>query len=683
MEILKSCDACKARKVRCNRYPGPCENCVRRKVQCHFSRKRVPQRRNATNIYTSPPSTRRQSPATPQVNEKVSPRPSLPELYVDRLLAGAGRPDDPANDKPPFAVKVNMLSVVGGTSLTFFSDNRLLYLSSRLRNDKVTKLVQRISYIIASRLNHNVGVTPGSLGSLKGNQKDTLTFSDRAEVNPHIRLYFERVHPFYPFVDRTEFEALAFGPDFPGPLLHNKALYALYYAIIALGCQARGGGKFESGKGKAWQFLVRAFSIFPDILALPDSLDVLQAMTAMTIFSLNISCLAIEHFILSEATRRAQNLGCTNLRGNARATYHKTFWVLYTVEKISNFHFGRNSMFTDHDIAIPVPSVPDAVIGELDWFLTTARYSRLLSRSMSSLFSAAGADDPKMYYMSIIDQCEAELDRWRMSIPANIRPGEPYRTHAMQGTLLRTAALRIHLFYYSFRLSLCRATLNLAANTSQVVSQARQIESTRLMMEASRSVLELTTFVEVEPGTPLWIIAGIPIVALFILFDFVVTNPKHAGTATNLALLDMVGGHFSRIEYASGGSLPGSLIGEFGHIAREYVNTIKSEEALNSASDKPASVQPKSPSMPLQSPSQVHRPIENRISPGVGSSLGLDPAQMTDNLVFDGDVALPIDETLFFPINDRIFGMDNDFPTGTDIMDLFNSAMPGIDPFFN
>lgn len=153
---------------------------------------------------------------------------------------------------------------------------------------------------------------------------------------------------------------------------------------------------------------------------------------------------------------------------------------------------------------IPIPSVPDAIVGELDWFLTTARYARLLSKAMTSLFSISGTENPRTYYLAIIDQCETELEEWRMSIPANVRPSEPYRTHTLQGMVLRAAALGVHLLYNSFKLSLCRATLYLAANTSHVVSQARQAESTRNMMETSRSVLELTAFIDVEPNTPLW-----------------------------------------------------------------------------------------------------------------------------------------------------------------------------------
>lgn len=56
-----------------------------------------------------------------------------------------------------------------------------------------------------------------------------------------------------------------------------------------------------------------------------------------------------------------------------------------------------------------------------------------------------------------------------------------------------------------------------------------------------------------------------------ILFDIVVHNPDHPETNLSLALLDIAGGHFSRLEFASKGTLPGSLIGQFAHLARQYV----------------------------------------------------------------------------------------------------------------
>lgn len=75
------------------------------------------------------------------------------------------------------------------------------------------------------------------------------------------------------------------------------------------------------------------------------------------------------------------------------------------------------------------------------------------------------------------------------------------------------------------------------------------------------------------------ILAIIPIAGLFVLFDIIVHNPRDQDTSSNLALLDMTAGHFSSLEYRSKGVLPGSLISEFAHIARMYVNNVKQHDA--------------------------------------------------------------------------------------------------------
>ena len=62
-----------------------------------------------------------------------------------------------------------------------------------------------------------------------------------------------------------------------------------------------------------------------------------------------------------------------------------------------------------------------------------------------------------------------------------------------------------------------------------------------------------------------------PLSALFILFDYVIYNPRHAKTEENLVLLDTVSRYFAIIDTVSKGALPGSIISEFATIARQYV----------------------------------------------------------------------------------------------------------------
>jgi hypothetical protein len=79
------------------------------------------------------------------------------------------------------------------------------------------------------------------------------------------------------------------------------------------------------------------------------------------------------------------------------------------------------------------------------------------------------------------------------------------------------------------------------------------------------------------------ILSIMPLVAIFILFDFVVHNPRHAETRDNLSLLEVAAGHFSLQEYKSKGAMPSSLVGEFAHIARQYVRDIEARAQAQSA----------------------------------------------------------------------------------------------------
>lgn len=71
-----------------------------------------------------------------------------------------------------------------------------------------------------------------------------------------------------------------------------------------------------------------------------------------------------------------------------------------------------------------------------------------------------------------------------------------------------------------------------------------------------------------------------PLTALFILFDFIVYNPTHVETRRNLSLLGAAAGYFCRIEFASDGTLQTSLLLDLAHIARDYIQGVESNVAI-------------------------------------------------------------------------------------------------------
>lgn len=160
--------------------------------------------------------------------------------------------------------------------------------------------------------------------------------------------------------------------------------------------------------------------------------------------------------------------------------------------------------------------------------------------------------------------------------------------------------------------------------------------------------------------------------SLLVVFDVVISYPKHPETNTNLALLDVGGGHFSRIEYASAGWLPGSLLTQFSQIAREYVSRGKT----NDGSSVPAlDSELGATSGPLLQPAFDTVPVSN------GSLWKMmivwcfgwlrNVAQITS-----GDQEFPLSDMLYFPTGDDPSQFGDGLLTGTDLMELFHSSIP-------
>ncbi|KAK6225679.1 hypothetical protein QIS74_01726 [Colletotrichum tabaci] len=691
----KSCDACKSRKVRCPSTgpPGPCANCT-----CRFSVKKLAHRRNVagqllpTNY--SPSSQRAPSPPNatavldlstsdgqikPEATETPSPKsPShrIHELYVDRILARAQEPKDSDGKAQEDAMFVPSNSILGGpNNLTFFSDSRLLSLSKRLRNRKVNELVGRISAVVNGRLRR---ADPATTTTRKTGQPGTVVY--RGSANLYIRLYFERVHPTLPFLDRASFESTVANPNFPSLLEHSKPWTCLYHAVLAIGSQHADGGTFEPGKGESWRLFSVSLGSFSDLLLLPDSLTTLQALTAMSLYALCLCGLSVEPVIMSEAARRAQMMSSHNFTGSAASTYQKAFWSMYIIEKITSFHIGRSSSFVDCDISCPIPVIPDAAIAGFNSFLHLVRLSRLLSRAYTSLFSVGVSGNSSSYYLDVIDQLYVELEAWRTSLPDNgFRPGGTARAQAILEPMARSLAVVLHYLYYSLLLTLSRTMLVYLPTSDGPVAVAPEVAAKRssnlkTTLDGSRFILELTSMIEVEPYTNTWVIAGIPITALFVLFDIVIHDPQLPDTASNLALLDMAAGHFSRIEFVSGGAVPGSLIAEFAKIARDYVNEIQqSEQRTTDAAKPPTAVSTtaaQEPAFELQDSQQAPQPDVMQMD--LSDTMARHP-------VMPGPLQSGFVDFSFYNGMDQV---SPGAPMGTNVMGLFSYFLPDLDPMF-
>ncbi|GKT69017.1 fungal specific transcription factor [Colletotrichum tofieldiae] len=301
-----------------------------------------------------------------------------------------------------------------------------------------------------------------------------------------------------------------------------------------------------------------------------------------------MSCLQIDEMLLMEAARMA--LGLRYHKSNNRTTdlakqgsCQRTFWVIYYMEKQACFRNHNTSIIADCDIGCPIPKSLDSNFGNYDWFLTSIRFSRILSQAYTSLFSVSGSLKTRTQYQAALDRIQGLAERWRMSIPKDFRPGMPYMHHGSLNPGTRMAFIQTSYNYYALTIALDRLALHIEEN--QTGREMIREEHKRRLMNTARAVVELTRYIDVDSYTPIFILGIMPLSAVFILFDFVIHNPAHPETRINLSLLDITGGHFSLLERASGGVLPTSYIAEFAYIARQYVMEQNKENGKSRQND--------------------------------------------------------------------------------------------------
>ncbi|CAG8905862.1 unnamed protein product [Penicillium egyptiacum] len=469
---------------------------------------------------------------------------------------------------------------VTSSSLAFFSEPRIHSLSQRLGNDRLNELVETIESVIRSRL---LAQGPSSISLVTFRKPSDIEQVPLDKVRLYIDSYFQQLHPIYPFLDRKEFEDKVFAPNRSETMSSSCAFSALYHTVLALGCQYHEGGTFDPGNGRVWKLFQVSLGLVSEILIPREALMSLQALVAMSIFTMNTCCLQIDEILLMEAARMAQGLGYHRALGNGdqrhKSTCHRTFWVIYYMEKHMCFQHQTGSMIPDHDIGCPIPDVPESIFGEYNWFLSAIGFGRILSQAYTSLFSVSAAIQSTQAYHVAIEEIETRLERWRTGVPVEFRPGMAFHEPNMPSSSFpepsfKMIVLQTNFSYYGLIVALARLKMQIGREDQP----RKQEESKRLLMDAARAVVEGSKNVDMAAHTPIFILAILPLSALFILFDFVIHNPTHPETRNNLSLLDVVAGHFSLLDYKSGGFLPASLLTEFAHIARQYVKDFGSQQ---------------------------------------------------------------------------------------------------------
>lgn len=156
----------------------------------------------------------------------------------------------------------------------------------------------------------------------------------------------------------------------------------------------------------------------------------------------------------------------------------------------------------DSNIGTPVPQIPDAVFDGFDYFHALCRFSRVLSKAKDALFSISATLIPSSTILNTIDALNGELERWRKSIGKDFRPGNSFQQSGSLDSLSIRLKLMLSYQYYSAVIALARLKLNVASWESD----PSKLQAEQVLLHASRSIVELTRYIDVETYTPIWLV---------------------------------------------------------------------------------------------------------------------------------------------------------------------------------
>jgi len=247
------------------------------------------------------------------------------------------------------------------------------------------------------------------------------------------------------------------------------------------------------------------------------------------------------------------------------------FWVFYLMEKAISSNLGRPSVINDDDIAVDLPPKMPGLIQSpsgakvYDIFQDQIVLAIIGSRIYGELYSASSLTKSDADRMKILDILDNHLQRWRDTIPIEIRPEHPINCSDEQ----YVAVVMMHFTYLDAVILLHRLPghqeifqNSKAANmktkdqrppisrvhASQLLCLAAARRSVQLLDTFSNNTLQnqhimwfvmlllLKLIVNHDPRKALYY----PLSASLVLFTNILSNPRDPHAASDIHLMNLI-----------------------------------------------------------------------------------------------------------------------------------------------
>ncbi|KAF7950020.1 hypothetical protein EAE96_007323 [Botrytis aclada] len=377
----------------------------------------------------------------------------------------------------------------------------------------------------------------------------------------------------------------------------DPAWHALRNTVYASGCRLSSSNKPYSYmsceiQGQAWRYFERALDVHTELLYGSTGLLAVQALTAMGFFAEGLGSPSLEYMLTSCATRLAQAKGLHrqpakswNLPLAEQEHRIRLFWTLYILEKHISYRSGRPSIIDDDDISCPFPNTQLANDNPyIDPFIYIVQHAQISSRIAKELASGKSFRQTYSKTLEVIQELNKELEEWRNTLPQFLQPDAPTTRHGKCPENINMYYVMYLRYAYYGSIMAIHSILTYPWNSSLFGSgqssalRNRISISSHAVVNAARGIILDTDAIRVDASTPIWLAFYFPLVSAINIFIYILKYPALPTASSDMGLLDICTGHFSRLELASPDTaLP--FIREIARLARSIVESVKNSAA--------------------------------------------------------------------------------------------------------
>ncbi|KFA46923.1 hypothetical protein S40293_03597 [Stachybotrys chartarum IBT 40293] len=415
--IVKACDSCRKKKIRCNPVENTCEQCIKRRIPCHF-----------TPICMK--KTRRKPPGFRQIQE-LQDKLAQMEGLLEQALANqsSNEPDSSRNGQTMVGIRNAQVGestqgVRGGWGRT--GANRPTWVS-----DQDSELQHLVMVDEALRTPpHPVPSWKGGLALGPFARASYLPLPNKSTALGLVTDCFMSYNRFFPLFDEDDFMQ-QFHEQYSTSSPGSPAWWACINVVMCLAHRFRAMRTLNTAPENAMAcgYLSNALAVVSELNMLVDSLPAVQALVGMAVILQGTPDPRASSVLVAAAVRLAQSMGLhratkdPTLKPMQMEQRRRVFWIAYFLDRDISLRMGQPFAQDDEDMDVELPE--DSLCGisrdqglcSVNFFNSRIGLAVIQGQVYKKLYSVHASRQPETQKGIIAQELSSVLAYWKSSVP--------------------------------------------------------------------------------------------------------------------------------------------------------------------------------------------------------------------------------------------------------------------------